>query len=431
MNKYALSFIFLIWSVFSFAQVNPTPQALPFSQDFSGLLYNSDIYPDGFTGWRMNAAPTTEYCIDPPDYHAGLTASGKASTPTAAIHNYRGKIGLLDPNSWTFAIVFALDTSGKQNILLKYDIMTIRNPYGSESNNHINGATLQYRIGTGGSFTNLAGLEYQNNTTAQTGTTTAPQNPVSRSVVLAAACNNQSVVQIRLVSRLISGSGAYRPSFAIDNIVVTGEDIPTLPVELSSFTATISAQNYITLTWVTQSETNMRGYYVFRAGNNQISGAEIVSPMIAATNSSQQQTYAFTDTDIYESGTYYYWLQTNDIDGTVDFHGPVSVFYNAMGDNPTPEIPLVTELKSVYPNPFNPLAFIPFSLAKESTVSFKIYNTRGQIVKDYELGSKASGNYRITWDGTDYNGQVMANGVYYIMMNAGTQVYQTKAILLK
>ena len=203
------------------------------------------------------------------------------------------------------------------------------------------------------------------------------------------------------------------------------------PVELSSFTATISAENYITLTWVTQTETAMQGYYVFRASNNQISGAQIVSPMIAATNSSQQQTYAFTDTDISESGTYYYWLQTNDLDGTVNFHGPVSVFYNAIGDNPTPEIPLVTELKSVYPNPFNPLAFIPFSLAKDSKVSFKIYNTRGQIVKNFDLGSKAAGNHRITWDGTDYNGQTLANGVYYIMMNAGTQVYQTKAVLLK
>ncbi len=379
----------------------------------------------------MNALPTTEYCIDPPDYNRSLNASGDASTTTAAIHNYRNKIGLLDPTDNSLAIVFALDTSGKQNILLNYDIMTIRNPYGYLSSNHINGATLQYRIGSSGDFTTLLGLEYQNNTVLQTKKTTTPQDSQPRSIVLPAVCNNQPMVQIRLVSRLISGSGAYRPSFAIDNILVTGEDLPTLPVQLSSFTATISADNHITLIWVTQSETGMQGYYVYRANSKQISDTEIVSPMIAATNSSQQQTYAYTDRDITETGTYYYWLQTNDLDGTVNFHGPVSMFYNASGDNPTPEIPLVTELKSVYPNPFNPLAFIPFSLARESTVSFKIYNTRGQIVKNYDLGSKASGNYRITWDGTDYKGQTLANGVFYIIMNAGTQVYQTKAVLLK
>jgi len=203
------------------------------------------------------------------------------------------------------------------------------------------------------------------------------------------------------------------------------------PVELASFTATISAQNYITLTWVTQTETGMRGYYIYRDTDNNFAGAQNVSPLIPSANSSQTQTYVFEDTDVFETGTYFYWLQTNDMDGTVAFHGPVSVFYNALGDNPTPEIPLVTELHAVYPNPFNPLAFIPFSLAQDSNVSFKIYNARGQIVKHFELGSKAAGNYRITWDGTDYHGDTLSNGVYQIVMTAGSQVYQTKTTLLK
>jgi len=211
--------------------------------------------------------------------------------------------------------------------------------------------------------------------------------------------------------------------------VLTDEE--PLPVELASFTATISAQNYITLTWVTQTETGMRGYYIYRDTDNNFAGAQNVSPLIPSANSSQMQTYVFEDTDVFETGTYYYWLQANDMDGTVGFHGPVSVFYNATGDNPTPEIPLVTELKSVYPNPFNPLAFIPFSLAQDSNVSFKIYNARGQIVKHYELGNKAAGNYRITWDGTDYHGDTLSNGVYQIVMTAGSQVYQTKTTLLK
>jgi hypothetical protein len=202
-------------------------------------------------------------------------------------------------------------------------------------------------------------------------------------------------------------------------------------VELASFTATISAQNYITLTWVTQTETGMRGYYIYRDTDNNFAGAQNVSPLIPSANSSQTQTYMFEDTDVFETGTYFYWLQTNDMDGTVAFHGPVSVFYNALGDNPTPEIPLVTELHAVYPNPFNPLAFIPFSLAQDSNVSFKIYNARGQIVKHYELGNKAAGNYRITWDGTDYHGDTLSNGVYQIVMTAGSQVYQTKTTLLK
>ncbi|MCB5283992.1 MAG: lamin tail domain-containing protein [Candidatus Cloacimonetes bacterium] len=216
-----------------------------------------------------------------------------------------------------------------------------------------------------------------------------------------------------------------------DNISFFGDEEDVNPVELASFTATISAQNYITLTWVTQTETGMRGYYIYRDTDSNFAGAQNVSPLIPSANSSQMQTYMFEDTEVFETGTYFYWLQTNDMDGTVGFHGPVSVFFNALGDNPTPEIPLVTELKSVYPNPFNPVVFIPFSLAKDSNVSFKIYNARGQIVKHFELGSKAAGNYRITWDGTDYHGDTLSNGVYQIVMTAGSQVYQTKTTLLK
>lgn len=234
-----------------------------------------------------------------------------------------------------------------------------------------------------------------------------------------------------MVKIVLTGASSESGNNRFDNISFFGDEEDVNPVELASFTATISAQNYITLTWVTQTETGMRGYYIYRDTDNNFAGAQNVSPLIPSANSSQTQTYMFEDTEVYDTGTYFYWLQTNDMDGTVAFHGPVSVFYNALGDNPTPEIPLVTELKSVYPNPFNPVVFIPFSLAKDSNVSFKIYNARGQIVKHFELGSKAAGNYRITWDGTDYNGAALSNGVYQIVMTAGSQVYQTKTTLLK
>jgi len=238
--------------------------------------------------------------------------------------------------------------------------------------------------------------------------------------------SNNALFAIRIY---LDGAASASGNNRFDNIRIMGER--TNPVELSSFTATISAQNYITLTWVTQTETGMRGYYVYRAPINDLASAQIVSPMIASVNSSQQQTYIYQDTELYDSGIYYYWLQANDLDGSSAFHGPVSVVYSATGDNPTPEIPLVTKLHSAYPNPFNPTVFIPFSLAEDGAVSFKIYNSRGQMVKHFDLGAKIAGHHRITWDGTDYDGKALANGVYQIMMSTKNQTYQSKATLLK
>lgn len=214
-------------------------------------------------------------------------------------------------------------------------------------------------------------------------------------------------------------------------VTLSGHVDEPLPIVLSSFTASISAQNYVTLTWVTQTETGMAGYYIYRALNDQLSTAQIVSPLVDAVNGSQQHIYTYTDSDLYNSGTYFYWLESRDIDGNNHFFGPISIIYDNSGEYYNPEIPLLTELKSVYPNPFNPTAFIPFSLAATNNVSFKIYNNRGQIVRDIDLGSKIPGEYRITWDGTDNNGQTLANGVYYIRMSAGKDSFQRKAVLLK
>ncbi len=231
-----------------------------------------------------------------------------------------------------------------------------------------------------------------------------------------------------VIQDIIDGN-TFDSFYVVDQTIYHND--PTTPVELASFTATISALNNVTLTWETQTETAMQGYYIMRATGEQLSAAEVVSPLIAATNGSQAHTYLYEDAELYENGTYFYWLQASQINGAASYHGPVSVFHNALGDNPTPGIPQVTELHAVYPNPFNPTAFIPYSLAKDSKVEFKIYNSRGQIVKHYDLGNKAAGNYRITWDGTDYNRRILANGVYQVVMTAGKEIYQTKAVLLK
>ncbi len=429
-HYFALVCILLLASL-AFAQTNPTPQTLPYSQDFSTLLHTSTDYPVGFTGWMIYLTPSTEYCIDPPSYHRNMTASGYADATGASIYNYNGKIGIQEPTGWSFAIVFALNTSGKRNIQIDYDIMTIRNPYGYGSSNHINEATLQYRIGTTGNFTTLPGIGYQNNTTQQINKTTNPQNLQPRSILLPPACDNQPELQVRLVSRLVSGSGSYRPSFAIDNISVTGEDIPTLPVELSSFTATLAAQNLVRLDWTTQSETGVAGFRLYRGLEADPAAALLASPLILATNTSAPHSYFFTDTELPASGTYRYWLQSTDLDGAETWHGPVLVVYTTNGGQTTPEIPQTTGLISVFPNPFNPRACIDFYLETPAPVVFRVFDAHGRLARELEPGSCPAGRQRVEWDGRDAAGTLCGSGIYHIRMDVGALSFTGKAVLLK
>ena len=225
----------------------------------------------------------------------------------------------------------------------------------------------------------------------------------------------------------LTSNSSSNPSISIP---VTLQVEASLPVQLSSFTAAISAENYVNLTWVTQTETGVQGFYVLRGGNDELAAATTVSELIQATNTSQQQTYFFTDDELCEDGTYWYWLQNSDLDGTVDYHGPISIAFTTVGGE-IPSIPLVTALNPAYPNPFNPSTTLSYSLAEPSQVEIDIYNQRGQIVRSYSKEHSAPGHYSFSFDGRDHSGVPLSSGVYLYRMRAGTFSQFRKMVLCK
>ena len=223
----------------------------------------------------------------------------------------------------------------------------------------------------------------------------------------------------------------YGTSANSNEISVTTTNDATLPVELSAFTANINSQGGITLMWVTQSETGVNGFYVNRAMVNDLAIAERISSLIPASNTSQQQVYVYNDNELYEPGTYYYWLEIQDIDGVVSYYGSRSVTFGGNGNNGTPEIPLVTGIRSIYPNPFNPSATIMYELDQPANVNIEIYNNRGQIVRSFNLGQQEKNRYKLLWDGTDNSGSACGTGIYFVKMQAGKETFVKKAALVK
>ncbi|MEN6445957.1 MAG: lectin-like protein [Candidatus Cloacimonas sp.] len=212
-------------------------------------------------------------------------------------------------------------------------------------------------------------------------------------------------------------------------VVLSGQD-NTLPVELSAFTANVNAQNGINVMWVTESETGVNGYYVQRGIVDDLALATVISPLIPATNTSDQQVYLFADKEIYEPGTYYYWLEAVDYDGYINYYGARSVYFSG-SHNATPEIPLVTGIRSIYPNPFNPTATIMYELKEPSLVTMDIYNFKGQLVRSLVNATKDKGRYKLLWQGEDNNGSACATGVYYLRMQTSNASYIKKITLLK
>ncbi len=207
-------------------------------------------------------------------------------------------------------------------------------------------------------------------------------------------------------------------------------DEGTLPVELSSFTVAMNAYNMVTLMWVTQSETDVSGFRIYRSSEDNLETAEMLNIFVPATNTSQMQVYQVTDEEIFDDGIYYYWLENVDLDGASSLHGPISITVS-FTSNTTPTIPVIQGISQAFPNPFNPRLSLVCGMTKAGNASVDIYNARGQHVKTLFTGTQDKGSFTLQWDGTDDLGRKLSSGVYYIKMSSAEQSSIRKVVLSK
>ncbi len=79
-----------------------------------------------------------------------------------------------------------------------------------------------------------------------------------------------------------------------------------------------------------------------------------------------------------------------------------------------------------HPNPFNPVTSINFGLKEAGNVTIKVYNTNGQEVVTLAEGYKAAGSYR-----TQFNGQNLASGVYFYVLEVNNFRSLKKMLLIR
>jgi hypothetical protein len=84
------------------------------------------------------------------------------------------------------------------------------------------------------------------------------------------------------------------------------------------------------------------------------------------------------------------------------------------------------ELHGIYPNPFNPQAFIEFSLFRQQVISLDVYDLVGRHVEAVVRGRFEAGTYRVSWDGRD-----RPSGVYFFTLKGNGVSKTVKAALLK
>ncbi len=103
----------------------------------------------------------------------------------------------------------------------------------------------------------------------------------------------------------------------------------------------------------------------------------------------------------------------------------------SVDNNDTSDIIFINELKNAYPNPFNPITTISFSIKDKSFTALEIYNIKGQKVKTLKKAVLDKGNYHIQWDGKNDQGHKAGSGIYFYRLSTKDYLKIKKVILLK
>jgi hypothetical protein len=99
-------------------------------------------------------------------------------------------------------------------------------------------------------------------------------------------------------------------------------------------------------------------------------------------------------------------------------------------DELSPLVP-VCALYPNFPNPFNPETTISFSLAKDMPAKLRIYNLKGQLVRNLLSDTTPKGDHKIVWNGYDDKGLPVGSGVYLYRLEAGEYTRSMKMVLMK
>ncbi len=199
-------------------------------------------------------------------------------------------------------------------------------------------------------------------------------------------------------------------------------DVSEVPVELTSFSASVSC-NDVNLSWSTATETNNEGFEIERGEKLEVRSQkwETIGFVEGKGTTASPEFYSFVDKNV-ASGSYEYRLKQIDYDGTFTYSGIVEVDVTA---------PREFSLDQNYPNPFNPSTKINYRIPFESFVTLKVYNILGSEVAALVNEKQIAGNYEVEFNSLSGKVRNLPSGIYYYQLQVRNFIKTKKMILVK
>lgn len=173
-----------------------------------------------------------------------------------------------------------------------------------------------------------------------------------------------------------------------------------LPVEYLSFNANIVDEDDVLLKWQTATEINNDGFEVERSNDGE--NWKELTFVPGYGTSTEVQSYRFKDIEP-QKGINYYRLRQEDYDGKVAYSKIVTAQLKSDNDI------------TIAPNPTTGLIALK-GLKTNAVLDVEIFDTVGSLIMKSTISKK------------ELDISSLENGIYLIMVNDGTNIYQSKVI---
>lgn len=210
----------------------------------------------------------------------------------------------------------------------------------------------------------------------------------------------------------IAEKGGYIWLAGTGGMILQGFADPNVPVELASFSASVSGST-VNLAWETATETNNLGFYVEMSSDSE---NWIEKGFVAGAGTSTSiNRYSFS-LNVTGGNSLWFRLRQTDLDGSASYSNKIEVSFN----------PVEFSLSQNYPNPFNPSTTINFTLPAASQVTLDVFNVAGEKVATLVNGQMVQGFHSVNFDASK-----LSSGIYLYTIKAGSFTATRKMILMK
>ncbi len=184
---------------------------------------------------------------------------------------------------------------------------------------------------------------------------------------------------------------------------------------------------------ITHLNRSFEGYNIYRL---EAGDENYPDDWVLVTEAITDTTYADETWQSVEEGYYKYAVKsryTNNFESFAIFSGILNKTFSSAEGNE-----LTLQNVTNYPNPFGNSADsrscgtnISFSLASAKKLNVRIYNSKGQLVRNLIEDKFEAGKHNVYWDGKDNNLKQVTSGVYLYKIRSSNFIISKKMLLIK